>query len=250
MPDGTLEYAAKLNTFLNTGDIAKPLKGTKVGVLEESFHIVCMDQNIATLCRSAVDKLEDLGAEVISISIPGHLKAAILGGINVPIGGTRQGLFTDLTGRKQLYMIDRLLASHNPMKQKAFDALGPGAQNAYIRYLYMIDKYGPLIHAKSSNLLRNVNVSLTEFSFHQRPQLTTRQDGYDRALASVDVLVMPTLPSPPCRLFDDPTLKGPLERLSRNIGLGGNVSPFNSTYCFIPSQLTCADTKQVPAIQR
>lgn len=48
-------------------------------------------------------------------------------------------------------------------------------------------------------------------------------------MGSVDVLVMPTLPSPPCKLFEDPAAHGPLERLSRNIGLVGNTSPFNST---------------------
>jgi amidase len=40
---------------------------------------------------------------------------------------------------------------------------------------------------------------------------------------------MPTLPSPPCKLFDNPSDHGPLERLSRNVGLVGNTAPFNST---------------------
>ena len=40
---------------------------------------------------------------------------------------------------------------------------------------------------------------------------------------------MPTLPSPPCKLFDHPSEHGPLERLSRNVGLVGNTAPFNST---------------------
>ena len=53
------------------------------------------------------------------------------------------------------------------------------------------------------------------------------QDDYDRALKDVDVLVMPTLPGPPCKLFEDPSAYGPLEKLSRNIGLTGNTSPFN-----------------------
>lgn len=40
---------------------------------------------------------------------------------------------------------------------------------------------------------------------------------------------MPTLPSPPCKLFEDPAAHGPLERLSRNVGLVGNTAPYNST---------------------
>jgi len=39
---------------------------------------------------------------------------------------------------------------------------------------------------------------------------------------------MPTLPSPPCKLFEDPASHGPTERLSRNVGLVVNTSPFNS----------------------
>ena len=60
--------------------------------------------------------------------------------------------------------------------------------------------------------------------------LMRRQDDYDRALKDVDVLVMPTLPSPPGKLFDDPAAHGPLARLSRNVGLVGNTAPFNSEY--------------------
>jgi len=164
LPDGTLEYLANLDKFLSSSDTSKPLTGTKIGLLEEGSAIPGMDPNISKLCQSAVDKLKDLGAEVTSVSIPGHLKAAIVWMCSVPIAGTRQGFFSDQTGRKQLHMIDRLLASDNPMTQQAFDALGPGAQNAYMRYLYMIDKYGPMIHAKCSNLLRRINVSLPIFT--------------------------------------------------------------------------------------
>jgi amidase len=39
---------------------------------------------------------------------------------------------------------------------------------------------------------------------------------------------MPTLPSPPCKLLDDPPAHGPLERLSRNVGLVGNTAPYDS----------------------
>lgn len=49
------------------------------------------------------------------------------------------------------------------------------------------------------------------------------------------MLVMPTLPSPPCKLFDEPSKHGPLERLSRNVGLVGNTAPFNSMLTHYPS---------------
>nr|POE94814.1 amidase [Quercus suber] len=127
------------------------------------------------------------------------------------MGGGRQCLLSELTGRKQLYLTDRVTASGKQVTQTAFDAFGPGAQILWMRYLYLEAKHGAKLHAKCANLLRKLS------------------DDYDRALTSVDALVMPTLPLPPCRLFDDPASHGPLERLSRNAGLGANVAPFNST---------------------
>ena len=64
-----------------------------------------------------------------------------------------------MTGRKQLQMLDRIQASDNPLTQKAFDAFSPGPQNAYMRYLLMTEKYGPMFHAKCTNLVRKNTVS-------------------------------------------------------------------------------------------
>jgi amidase len=159
LPEGSMNYIKNVDDFLSTtAGKEKPLAGIKIGVLDEGFTIPGMYDTIASLCRSAVSKLEALGADVKPVSVPTHTQGAIVWMCNVPIAGTRQGFFTDMTGRKQLHMIDRLLASGDPVSQDAFDKLGPGAQNQYLRYLYMIKKYGPLIHAKSSNLLRKLSV--------------------------------------------------------------------------------------------
>jgi amidase len=138
-----------------------------------------MDDNISKLCTSAVSKFKDLGAELVDISIPHHLNAAIVWMCSIPTAGIRQGFFTDMTGRKQLYIIDRILSSSDPIPQKAFDHLGPGARNNYIRYLYLREKYGPELHAKCANLLRKINVSKhmigssTRINIHNRMNTTT-----------------------------------------------------------------------------
>ena len=227
LPPGMLEYTSQLDAWTSSRDKSKPLTGTRIGVLKESFTIPAMDKNVANLCTSAVTKLKDLGAELVDISILSHLNAAIVWMCSIPTAGVRQGFFADMTGRKQLYLIDRILASADPIPQKAFDALGPGARNNYIRYLYLKEKYGPELHAKCSNLLQKTSVS--EINIRESWLIDTIiQDEYDDALKSVDVLVMPTLPSPPCKLLDDPPAHGPLERLSRNVGLVGNTAIFNS----------------------
>lgn len=160
LPPGTLEYTKQLDLFVSsTANLDKPLSGTKVGVLKEGFTIPNMDPNIRTLCSSAVDKLEHLGAELVDISIPSHLNAAIVWMCRIPLAGGRQGLLNDMSGRKQLYLSDRVIKAGKQLSQQAFDALSPGGQNLYLRYLYLDEKYGPELHARCSNALRKINVS-------------------------------------------------------------------------------------------
>ncbi|KAK5677960.1 hypothetical protein LTS10_009844 [Elasticomyces elasticus] len=210
LPPGTLEYTKQLDEFAaSTGSSAKPLTGFKIAILQEGFTIPQMDPNIHALCSSAITKFTDLGATVTTISVPSH--SALVWACSLPIAGGRQGTLGDATGRKGLYLNDRVPIVSGKLTQAAFDALGPGARNQYLRFMFVEEKYGAGLHGKCMNLLRKMN------------------DDYDRAFAGVDVLVMPTLPSPPCKLFDDPAAHGPLERLSRNVGLVGNCAPFDST---------------------
>ncbi|KAK5133297.1 hypothetical protein LTR08_008031 [Meristemomyces frigidus] len=213
LPPGTLAYTQNLALALASApNPAQPLTGTTIGVLAEGFALPDMAPSIHALCTSAVSKLKTLGATITDISVPAHTNAAVVWMLSLPIAGGKQGLLSDLTGRKQLFLTDRVRASpRRQLSQAAFDALGPGGQNLWLRHLYLSEKYGPELHAKCANLLRKIS------------------DDYDRALDSVDVLVMPTLPSPPCKLFEHPAAHGPLERLGRNVGLVGNTAPFNST---------------------
>ncbi|KAK3117375.1 hypothetical protein LTR53_001289 [Teratosphaeriaceae sp. CCFEE 6253] len=237
LPDPMLEFIQPLDAFLaaTTSD-PKHLAGTTIGVLDEAFAIPNMDPAIASLCHAAIAKLSHLGATTTRISIPSHTKAVVIWAASLPLAGGRQGSLSDMTGRKQLYLTDRVVKNGRKLSQAAWEASGPGAQNQYLRYLYVEEKYGPELHAKASNLLRKINVlpptnppspAQDEVS---GADMDTKQDDYDRALKEVDALVMPTLPSPPCRLFADPAAHGPLERLTRNVGLVGNTAPFNSEY--------------------
>lgn len=157
LPSEMMGYTAKLDTFLTSQPGDKPLSGMRIGVLEEGFTIPGMEANIATLCHRAVDHLASLGAGIKRISIPWHSDAAIVWMCSHPVAGAKQGLLGDMEGRKQLFFSDRPPLER--LSQTAFDALGPGAQNLYMRYLYLKQKYGPALHAKCMNLLRRINVS-------------------------------------------------------------------------------------------
>ncbi|KAF7198434.1 Amidase [Pseudocercospora fuligena] len=211
LPEAYMNYTAALDDYLSSASKDKPLLSIKLGILSEGFDFPGMESSVSTLCKRAVDKLSTLGAEIKQISIPLHSLAAEIWMLSLPLSGAKSGLLGLSEGRKMLSLNDRPPLSS--LTQSQFDALGPGAQNLYMRYLYLNSNpaWKASIHGKTNNLLRQIN------------------DAYDDAFKDVDILVMPTLPSPPCRLFDDPENVGPLERLGRNVGLVTNTAPFDST---------------------
>ena len=158
MPTPYLDYTKNLDSFVSSADASKPLTGIKVGLLEEGFTIPEMDRNVQRACTAAIDRMQHLGADITKVSVPSHHRGMLVWMCSLPIAGARQGFLSDMTGRKQLYMTERISASGAPLPQKAFDAFGPGAQNMYLRYLYVKDKYGPKLHAKCSNLIRKMSV--------------------------------------------------------------------------------------------
>ncbi|KAF2164449.1 hypothetical protein M409DRAFT_56711 [Zasmidium cellare ATCC 36951] len=229
-------YTTDLSAFLATAPSTKPLTGMRLGILTESLQIPGIHPAIVTLFHRAVAALRDLGAEVKDISIPLHADAAVVWMCSLPLSGAPTALLNESMGRKQLHLNDREPVTK--LKQEEFDKLGPGAQNLYLRYLYLKHAYGAKVHGKCTNLLRKIN------------------DGYDAALhTQVDVLLTPTLPCPPSKLFPNPETHGPLERLSRNLNLVANTAPFNSTghpalslpMGFVPASTNENETIKLPA---
>ncbi|OCT47760.1 Amidase [Cladophialophora carrionii] len=219
MPPGSLKYSSALDEFLAAGS-AKPrdqlLKGFKIGVLKEGFAAPQMNSNVSKACHSAISDLKELGAEVVEVSVPNHEQICLAWSCALPLRGAREALLGDTTGRKQFEMTDRGVRAAPAMgpnqkaflSQEFFDALGPGAQNLYMRYLYVNDKYGAGLHAKCTNLLNKAT------------QL------YDAVLGSVDVMVMPTVPMP---ALPFPAKNGPLASLAYPLGVLSNTAQFNST---------------------
>ena len=53
------------------------------------------------------------------------------------------------------------------------------------------------------------------------------QDDYDAMLQKFDVLVMPTMPLPPCKIFSSRDEGSVFERLQRTTGITANTAPYN-----------------------
>ncbi|KAH6715920.1 amidase signature domain-containing protein [Leptodontidium sp. MPI-SDFR-AT-0119] len=108
--------------------------------------------------------------------------------------------------------IAKLTALGVELSQEAFDALGPGGQNIYLRGLFLQEKFGSPLHARYTNLLGKLN------------------DEYEMAFRDVDVLVMPTIVFPPVKIEEKGGKSlGPLKMLSRTISATYNTATFNST---------------------
>ena len=151
--------------------------------------------------------------------------------VALPVAGTTQGLLANSAGRKQLLFPDRATQVGPQLSQEAFDALGPGGQNIYLRGLFLQQKFGSL-HARCTNLLRKLNGE------------------YERAFRGVNVLIMPTIIFPPVKIEENGARTlGPLKMLSRTIGATYNTAMFNSSghpglslpVGFVPAQ----DNKEV-----
>ena len=212
MSPESLAYSASLTKFLSDAPSDKPLSGFRIGVLKQGFELPTMDANVATANRAAIADLAQLGAEVTEISIAGHFDISTAWMCTLPYAGGRDGLVGDRTGRKEFFATERAAGADTQISQEQFDAWGAGAQNLYMRYLYMKETYGASVHAKAANLIRKFTME------------------YDAALSNLDALVMPTLPIPATKSFaqDDPNA-GPLKRLQYMAGVLLNTAPFDST---------------------
>jgi amidase len=207
-----LKYSKHLDAFLTeTATLAEPLKGLRIGVLKEGFATPQLNTNIEKAVRSAIADLATLGAEIIEISIPEHDKILTPWTSIQAIAGARDGLLGDQTGRKALHMTDRSRPYQSPLSQDAFNALGAGGKNLYLKYLYVVEKHSTLIQGKATNVIRK----------------QTR--AYDAALAGLNAIVMPTILFPASRIFSEGESAGPLERLLRVAGTIANTAPFNAT---------------------
>lgn len=100
----------------------------RIGILKEGVMADVMDPRIVALCREAAKKFEQLGAEVVEVSVPGHLKAPTIGRA---YRMTQSNIFLGrMSGTRQLY--------HNDLNEKIL----PWTQEKFekVRILFQQDK--------------------------------------------------------------------------------------------------------------
>jgi amidase len=153
------------------------LAGTRLGVVAEGFaEENSVEPETAEAVRETADRLRGLGAETVDVSLPEHLQA---GGI--AFAGFIEGMTNLMESGgngyawRGRYWEDLAPALAAGLRDRA-QSLSPQMKVALITGRWLRARYAGALYAKAQNL---------------RPWLRA---AYDRALADVDVLLMPTTP--------------------------------------------------------
>jgi amidase len=153
------------------------LAGVRLGVVAEGFaETAGVEPATAEAVRTTVERLRELGAEAVSVSLPEHLQAGGIAFIGFVEGMTNLmetgGNGYSWSGR---YWQDLAPALANGLREHALE-LSPQVKIALITGRWLRNRYAGALYAKAQNL---------------RPWLRT---AYDQALESVDALLLPTTP--------------------------------------------------------
>jgi amidase len=165
------------------------LAGTRFGVVTEGFaEEIGVEPETAEAMRETIERLRGLGAEVVEVALPEHLQAGGIAFIGFVEGMTSLmesgGNGYSWRGR---YWEDLAPALAAGLREHAQE-LSPQMKMTLIAGRWLRSRYAGALYAKAQNL---------------RPWL---RGAYDRALADVDALLLPTTPWRAHALQPEPSL--------------------------------------------
>ncbi len=179
----TTDYAAAVD------QAADSLARTRIGVVTEGFaEEIGVEPETAAAVRETIERLRALGAETVDVSLPEHLQAGGIAFIGFVEGMTNLmetgGNGYSWPGRYWDDLPPALAAGLHEHAQE----LSPQMKVTLIAGRWLRSRYSGALYAKGQNL---------------RPWL---RGAYDRALADVDALLLPTTPWRAHELEPEPPL--------------------------------------------
>lgn len=159
-----------------TEALGRSVNGLRIGVLSEGFGLPASEADVDESVRKALNIFSELGAETSDVSIPGHREAgAIIWGL-IGEGATAllhsNGMGHGWEGQYNPGLVETL----GKFRQAQANDFPPTVKLVLLVGTYMAQRYHGRMYAKAQNLRRVL------------------RESYDRALAQVDVLAMPTTP--------------------------------------------------------
>ncbi|WP_426412067.1 amidase [Bradyrhizobium ganzhouense] len=184
-------------------------KGLRVGILKEGFGHANSETDVDESVRIAADQFRKLGADVCDLSVPMHLLGPNIWLVIAYEGATQQLMKGNGHGFnwKGLY-VTSMVQAHAAWRLRA-DELSDPVKATVLLGEYMIQAGGGRYYAKAQNLARQLRAE------------------YDKALETVDLLLMPTTPlkAPPLPSKDAPRELS-MQRATENMA---NTFPFDVT---------------------
>lgn len=195
--------------FLRSSEQVPDKLSLRIGLVEEAFsEAVGLDPRVGEAVRAAATRLADLGAEIRPVSIPEHSASG-----DIAFVGFIEGITALMTGGGNgyhwagRYVPELALALRGGFLERAH-RLSPQMKAALMLGMHLRRTYNGSLYARAQNA---------------RPALRA---AYDRALADVDVLLMPTTPGLAHENSPDIAMH---ERVLRGWALLANTAPIDMT---------------------
>ena len=156
--------------------LERGVSGLRIGILQEGFQLANQDPRVADTVRSAIARLQALGAEVTEVSVPEHNLA---GSLWHPIGCeglTMQMMHGNGAGFNWKGLYDVGLLDKQVGWREQADSLSASLKLCMFVGQFGLERYNGRFYAKAQNIARFARA------------------GYDKALERFDLLVMPTVP--------------------------------------------------------
>jgi amidase len=208
-PDGLDPRQSTARTAAYTEALAQGVDGLRIGVVTEGFEHPNSEPDVDAKVRSAAAVLGKLGATVREVSLPMHrlgpaiwTPIALEGATELMMKGN--GFGTNWRG----LFVTSLLDAHAAWRQRA-DELSDTLKLSMFLGHYFVKHYRGHFYAKAQNLSRKLRAA------------------YDAALATHDLLLMPTLPLKATPL---PPTGAPRDvYIQRAFEMIANTAPFDAT---------------------
>jgi amidase len=209
-PDGYDPRQYVVRTHAYTASLSGGIAGMRIGLVTEGFQQVNAQEDVNAKVHAAARHLATLGAEIAEVSIPMHLVAPALW---VPIGIeglTQTMMWGDGFGvsRPDLY-VTSLMDFHRNWRTRA-NEMSETTKLFTMLGTYIREYYGSRYYGKAMNITRSLTAA------------------YDAALATYDLLLMPTTPIKASEL-PPPDASRELY-IERALNMISNTAPFDITH--------------------
>lgn len=191
-------------------DLDSGIRGLRIGLVREGFGLEISEPDVDETVRSAAQRLTDAGATVVEVSVPEHVQGPHIWTVIATEGPLNQ--MVNLNGYGLNYKgryAPKLMETYAAGRRAHADELSETVKMIILAGQYTLDTYDGTFYARARNL---------------EPWL---RGGYDRALAEVDVLVMPTLPMK-ATVIPAPDASRE-EKVARALEMLPNTCPFDVT---------------------